>query len=155
LTILTFIRAQSLQILPLFCIFDFFFSKISTFTFLRAQSIHISLLFFRYDLPFSISNLIHGTKFHESSKDLCTRATNLRIEISFPQNLFFLSSQQSQFQVSATKPFAGTGEDLGFNAQECTKQTLTTGPFDNTCKADEVSPEVEAGVVARLGCPQP
>jgi hypothetical protein len=31
-----------------------------------------------------------------------------------------------------------------------TKKTLTTDPFDNTCETDEVSPEVEAGVVAGL-----
>jgi hypothetical protein len=49
----------------------------------------------------------------------------------------------------------GTGADPGFNAQERTNKTLTTGPFGNTCEADEVSPEVEAGVVARLRCLQP
>jgi hypothetical protein len=49
----------------------------------------------------------------------------------------------------------GTGADPGFNAQECTNKALTTGPFGNTCEADEVSPEVEAGVVARLKCLQP
>jgi hypothetical protein len=47
------------------------------------------------------------------------------------------------------------GVDLGFNAQERTNKALTTGPFGNTCEADEVSPEVEAGVVARLRCLQP
>jgi hypothetical protein len=36
-----------------------------------------------------------------------------------------------------------------------TNKTLTTGPFSNTCEADEVSPEVEAGVVVRLRCLQP
>jgi hypothetical protein len=49
----------------------------------------------------------------------------------------------------------GTGADPGFNAQERTNKALTTGPFGNTCEADEVSPEVEAGVVARLRCLQP
>jgi hypothetical protein len=39
--------------------------------------------------------------------------------------------------------------------QQRTNKTLTTGPFGNTCKADEVSPEVEAGVVARLKHLQP
>jgi hypothetical protein len=28
---------------------------------------------------------------------------------------------------------------------KCTNKTLTIGPFGNTCEADEVSPEVEAG----------
>jgi hypothetical protein len=39
--------------------------------------------------------------------------------------------------------------------QECTKKTLTTDPFGNTFEEDEVSPEVEAGVVAGLKCLQP
>jgi hypothetical protein len=51
--------------------------------------------------------------------------------------------------------FFGTGENPGFNAQERTNKTLTIGPFGNTCEADEVSPKVEAGVVARLRCLQP
>jgi hypothetical protein len=49
----------------------------------------------------------------------------------------------------------GTGADPGFNAQERTKKTLATGPFDNTYEADAVSLEVEVGVVARLRCLQP
>ena len=49
----------------------------------------------------------------------------------------------------------GTGEDPGFKAKECTKKSLTTDPFGNTCEADDVSPEVEAGVVSRLRCLQP
>jgi hypothetical protein len=53
------------------------------------------------------------------------------------------------------KPFVGIGEDPEFNAQEHTNKTPTTGPFDNTCEEDEVSTEVEAGVVARLKCLQP
>jgi hypothetical protein len=53
------------------------------------------------------------------------------------------------------EPFVGTGVDPGFNAQEHTNKTLTTSPFDNTCEADEVSPEVEAGVVAGLRCLEP
>jgi hypothetical protein len=53
------------------------------------------------------------------------------------------------------EPFVGSGADPGFNAQEHTKKTLTTSPFDNTYEADEVSPKVEAGVVARLKCLQP
>jgi hypothetical protein len=53
------------------------------------------------------------------------------------------------------EPFVGIGADPGFNAQENTNKTLTTGPFGNTCEADEVSPEVEVGVVGRLRCLQP
>jgi hypothetical protein len=34
---------------------------------------------------------------------------------------------------------------MGSTLQQCTKKTLTTGPFDNTCEEDEVSPEVEVG----------
>jgi hypothetical protein len=40
------------------------------------------------------------------------------------------------------------GQTQGSTLQERTNKTLTTGPFGNTCEADEVSPEVEAGVVA-------
>ena len=53
------------------------------------------------------------------------------------------------------EPFVGTGENPGFNAQESTNKTLTTDPFSNTCEADVVSPEVEAGVVVELQCLQP
>ena len=72
----------------------------------------------------------------------------------FAQSFFFPSSQQSQFQVPEMEPFAGTGADPGFNAQERTNKTLTTGPCENTCESYEVSPEVEAGVVAGLRCLQ-
>jgi hypothetical protein len=53
------------------------------------------------------------------------------------------------------EPFVVIGADPGFNAQEHTNKALTTSPFDNTCEADEVSLEVEAGVVAGLMCLQP
>jgi hypothetical protein len=53
------------------------------------------------------------------------------------------------------EPFVGTGVYPGFNTQQRTNKTLTTNPFGNTCKADEVSPEVEARVVARIRCLQP
>ena len=53
------------------------------------------------------------------------------------------------------EPFVGTRADPGFNAQERTNKTLTTGPFGNTCEANEVSPEIEARVVAGLQCLQP
>jgi hypothetical protein len=49
----------------------------------------------------------------------------------------------------------GIGADLGFNTQEHTNKALTTDPLGNTCEIDELSPEVEAGVVARLRCLQP
>jgi hypothetical protein len=47
------------------------------------------------------------------------------------------------------------GQTQGSTLQQRTKKTLTTGPFGNTCEADEVSPEVEAGVVVGLKCLQP
>jgi len=49
----------------------------------------------------------------------------------------------------------GIGAYLGFNAQESTNKTITIGPFGNTCEANEVSPEVEVGVVSRLRYLQP
>jgi hypothetical protein len=57
--------------------------------------------------------------------------------------------------IPTTEPFIGTGAGLGFNDQERTNKTLTTNPFGNTYEADEVSPKVEAGVVAGLMCLQP
>jgi hypothetical protein len=47
------------------------------------------------------------------------------------------------------------GQAHGSTLQQRTKKTLTTDPFSNTCEADEVSLEVEAGVVAGLKCLQP
>jgi hypothetical protein len=47
------------------------------------------------------------------------------------------------------------GQTQGSMLQQRTKKTLTTGPFDNTYEADEVSPEVEVGVVAGLNRLQP
>jgi hypothetical protein len=70
-------------------------------------------------------------------------------------DFFFLISQQSQFQVPATEPFVGIGAEPGFNATTTQQKTITTNPFGNTCEEDEVSPEVEAGVVAGLQCLQP
>jgi hypothetical protein len=58
-------------------------------------------------------------------------------------------------KLEQNKTYVGTRADPGFNAQEHTNKTLTTGPFGNTCEVDEVSPEVEAGVVAGLKCLQP
>jgi hypothetical protein len=49
----------------------------------------------------------------------------------------------------------GTGVYPGFNAQECTNKTLTIDPFSNTWEEDEVSLEIEAGLVARIRCLQP
>jgi hypothetical protein len=47
------------------------------------------------------------------------------------------------------------GQTQGSTLQDRTNKTLTTDPFGNTCEADEVSLEVEAGVVAGLKCLQP
>ena len=47
------------------------------------------------------------------------------------------------------------GQTQGSTLQQCTNKTLTTDPFENTYEEDEVSPEVEAGVVAGLMCLQP
>ena len=47
------------------------------------------------------------------------------------------------------------GQTQGSTLQKCTNKTLTTNPLDNTYEADEVSPEVEAGVVTGLKCLQP
>jgi hypothetical protein len=78
-------------------------------------------------------------------------------------NSLYLASQFSWILMSlsitahenSNSTHVGTGADLGFNAQEHTNKTLTTSPFGNTCEVDEVSPEVEVGVVAELRCLQP
>jgi len=46
------------------------------------------------------------------------------------------------------------GKTQGSTLQQCTNKTLNTVPFINTCEADEVSLEVEEGVVARFKCMQ-
>ena len=43
----------------------------------------------------------------------------------------------------------------GSMLQQRTNKTLNSGPFENTYEANEVSPEVEVGVVAGLQCLQP
>jgi hypothetical protein len=47
------------------------------------------------------------------------------------------------------------GQTQGSTLQQHTNKALTTGPFDNICEANEVSPEVKAGVVAGFRCLQP
>jgi hypothetical protein len=123
------------------------------------------------DLCTDISQFQVGSSYKESSSSVPSNhsfSLDLRTELIFPQfpaitvlvpifaqRFFFLSSQQSQFQVPATEPFFVTGADPSFNAQERTNKTLTIDPFGNTYKEDEVSPEVEAGMVVGLLCLQP
>jgi hypothetical protein len=57
--------------------------------------------------------------------------------------------------IQSVKNLLAQGQTQGSTLQQHTNKTLTTGPFGNTCKADEVSPEVEAGVVAGIKCLQP
>jgi hypothetical protein len=99
----------------------------------------------RYYLFSSYLTSLLNTKLYKSSRILRTRATDLCTELSL-----FFSSHQSQFQVLATEPVVSIGADPWFNAQECIKKTLNTSSFGNTYEVDEVSPEVEAGMVAGL-----
>ena len=48
-----------------------------------------------------------------------------------------------------------TRADPGFNAIERTNKALSSDPFNNTSEADEVSLEVEVGVVVGLKFLQP
>jgi hypothetical protein len=64
-----------------------------------------------------------------------------------PNNHSFRSRQQNHLLAQ--------GQTQGSMLQQCTNKNLTTDPFDNTCEVDEVSPEVEAGVVTGLKCLQP
>jgi hypothetical protein len=56
---------------------------------------------------------------------------------SVPNNHSFMSRQQNHLLAQ--------GQTQGSMLQQRTNKTLTTDPFGNTCEADEVSPEVEAG----------
>jgi hypothetical protein len=47
------------------------------------------------------------------------------------------------------------GQTQGSTLQQRTNKTLTIVPFSNTCGANEVSPEVETGVVVGIQCLQP
>jgi hypothetical protein len=112
-------------------------------TFIRAQSFKILPLFFRSDFFLS-------TELHKSSRILCTKQQIYAQSFLFssvPNNHSFRSRQQNHLLAQ--------GQTQGSMLQQCTNKTLTTGPFGNTCEADEVSPEVEAGVVAGLKCLQP
>ena len=66
---------------------------------------------------------------------------------SSPSNHSFKSRQQNHFLAQ--------GKTQGSTLQQCTNKTLTTGPFGNICEANEVSLEVEAGVVEGLKFLQP
>jgi hypothetical protein len=66
---------------------------------------------------------------------------------SVPSNHSFRSQQKNHLLAQ--------GQTLGSMLQQRTKKNLTIDPFDNTSEADEVSPKVEAGVVAGLKCLQP
>jgi hypothetical protein len=57
--------------------------------------------------------------------------------------------------LTGPSPLLAQGQTHGSTLQQCTNKTLTTSPFDNTCEVDEVSPEVEAGVIIGLKCLQP
>jgi hypothetical protein len=78
----------------------------------------------RYYLFYSDRTSLLSTKIHKSSRVLRTRETGLHTELSL-----FLSSQQSQFQVLATKPFVGTGADPRFNASTVHQQSPNYRPF--------------------------
>jgi hypothetical protein len=92
---------------------------------------------------------------------LCTRETDLRTELSqfqvesLHKASSFLVPSNHSFRSRQQNHLLAQGQTQGSMLQQCTNKTLTTGPFGNTCEADEVSPEVEAGVVARLKCLQP
>jgi hypothetical protein len=76
-----------------------------------------------YLFPSDQTSLL-STNIHKSSRVLCTRAIDLRTELSL-----FFSSQQSQFQVPTTEPFVGTGADPGFNASTTHQQNPNYQPF--------------------------
>jgi hypothetical protein len=72
-----------------------------------------------------------------------------------PDFNYFRGLWSRKFWSPEDKRVLAQGQTQGSTLQQRTNKTLTTGPFGNTCEADEVSPEVEAGVVAGLRCLQP
>jgi hypothetical protein len=68
--------------------------------------------------------------------------TKLSLFSSVPSNHSFMSRQRNHLLAQ--------GQTQGSMFQQRTKKTLTIGPFGNTYEGDEVSPEVELGVVAGL-----
>jgi len=60
-------------------------------------------------------------------------------------NSQFVASDQAWTKEYVRKiSSVGTGVDPGFSSR-AHQQDLTTGPFENTCEADAVSPEVSIG----------
>ena len=92
---------------------------------------------------------------------LRTRETDLLIEISQFQVKYLHKASSSlvpnnhSFRSRQWNHLLAEGKTQGSTLQQRTKKTLTIGRFDNTCEANEVSPEVEVGVVAGLRCLQP
>jgi hypothetical protein len=66
-----------------------------------------------------------------------------------------LVTNNHSFKSQQQNHLLAQGQTQGSMLQQNTSKTLTTDPFSNTCKVDEVSLKVEAGVVARLKCLQP
>jgi hypothetical protein len=62
--------------------------------------------------------------------------------------------QDATLEVESNVLVLAQGKARDSTLQQRTKKTLTIDPFDNTCEADEVSPEVEAGVVVGFRCLQ-
>jgi hypothetical protein len=65
------------------------------------------------------------------------------------------NNEVSGYSISSTATLLAQGKTQGSTLQQCTNKTLTIGPLGNTCEADEVSSEVEVGVVVGLKCLQP
>jgi hypothetical protein len=91
-----------------------------------------------FNLP--VGSITNWTKFQKDFLDKFAKETTTRDLMA---------------EIFSATMSVGTGADPGFNAQEHTNKALTIVPLGNTYKANEVSPEVEAGVVAKLRCLQP
>jgi hypothetical protein len=69
--------------------------------------------------------------------------------------LFSLVPSNHSFKSRQHNHLLAQGQTQGSTLQQWTNKTLTIGPFGNTCEVNEVSLEVEAGVVVGLKCLQP
>ena len=86
---------------------------------------------------------------------LRTREIDLRTELIFHKASSSLVPSNHSLGSWLRNHLLAQGQTQGSMLQQRTNKTLTTSPFGNTCEVDEVSPEVEAGVVAGLRCLQP
>jgi hypothetical protein len=100
---------------------------------------------FRYMKQLGKQILVYGLPKIHFSKGLCEGC----VLGKHPQEKFNKGKSHRGY---APLDLLAQGQTQGSTLQKCTNKTLTTDPFRKSCKAGEVSPEVEAGGVTGLRC---